>query len=53
MKPVLQYTLDMDFVKEHISLMEASRYVNGNISSISKCCKGMQRTACGYIWKFK
>lgn len=53
MKPVLQYTLDMDFVKEHISLMEASRYVNGNISSISKCCKGEHKKACGYIWKFK
>lgn len=53
MKPVLQYTLDMDFVKEHISLMEASRYVNGNISSISRCCKGIQKTACGYIWKYK
>lgn len=53
MKPVLQYTLDMDFVKEHISLMEAARSVNGFIASISRCCHGRQRTSYGYIWKLK
>lgn len=50
-KSVLQYTLDMVFVKEYPSVMEAERQTG--IRHISECCRGERRTAGGYIWKYK
>ena len=52
-KPVLQYSLEGVFVAEYFSAMEAGR-VNGiRQSGISGCCNGNQKTAYGYIWKYK
>ena len=51
-KPVLQYTLDGQFVKEYPSAREAER--NGYYqSSVSKCCLGKQKFHKGFIWKYK
>lgn len=52
-KPVLQYTLDMVFVKEYPSISEASRQSNIQQNSINLCCQGKLKTAGGYIWKYK
>ena len=51
-KPVLQYTLDGQFVKEWESLAEAHR--NGfHRSHIIDCCRGKLKTHKGFIWKYK
>ena len=52
-KPVLQYTLDNQFIREWHSTREAERLLGYNSSNISKCCLGKQSSAYGYIWKHK
>jgi hypothetical protein len=49
-KPVLQYDLQMNFIKEWPSLSEAKKYTIGDIQA---CCSGKQQTAGKYIWRFK
>lgn len=50
-KPVLQYTLDGEFVREWPSTREAAR--NGfNQGNIISCCKGRHKTAHGFIWSY-
>lgn len=62
-KPVLQYTVDGEFIKEYQSCCLAARETGCDHSNIIKCCKGKQKT-CGYrdkktkkiirfIWKYK
>ena len=40
---------------EFKSLTDAANYIKkgANISNISRCCKGLRKTAYGYVWKFK
>ena len=63
-KPVLQYTLDGDFITEYPSVMEASRQTSIPFTNISACCNGVVRkrknghtykvkSAGGSIWKWK
>lgn len=49
-KPIIQYDLIMNFIKEWPSLMETKKYMNGDIQA---CCSGKQKTAGGFIWKYK
>ena len=51
-KPVLQYTLNGEFVREWESIAECDRngYNQGNVYA---CCQGKQKTHKGYIWKYK
>ncbi len=51
-KSVLQYTLEGNFIKEHISLKEAADFVNGRLKGIHK---GLNycNTAYGFQWKYK
>ena len=51
-KPVLQFTLNGEFVREWPSTMECERngFSSGNVSA---CCRGERKTAYGYIWKYK
>lgn len=48
--PILQYTLDGEFVKEWPSATDVGKEVSGHISS---CAKGSRKTAYGFIWKYK
>ena len=51
-KPVLQYDLEGNFIKEWKSTMECGR--NGfNQSSVAACCRGKRKTAKGFIWEYK
>ena len=51
-KPVLQFTLDGEFVKEWPSTREANR--NGfNQGHIAECCRGERKQHKGFIWKYK
>lgn len=52
-KPVLQYTLDNEFIAEYQSISEASRQIGLSNGSINRCLKGKQKTAGGSIWKYK
>ena len=41
-----------NFVYHYNSIAEASRSLNVDASSISKVCKGKQKTACGYVFRY-
>ena len=51
-KPILQYTLDGEFVKEWKSTAECGR--NGyNQGHVAACCRGERKTHKGSVWKYK
>ena len=52
-KPVLQYSLNGEYIAEYYSAMEAGRKNNCRQGGISECCNGKQKTAYGYIWRYK
>lgn len=52
-KSVLQFDLDNNFIKEFESILKASMGCNINRSSISANCRGIQKRAGNYIWKYK
>lgn len=52
-KPVVQYTLDGEFIKEYYSIKSAAQEVGCNPSLIMRVCQGKKKTAKGYIWKYK
>jgi group I intron endonuclease len=52
-KSVLQINLNGDIINEFISINEASRQTGYRVSDISACCNGKQKTAFGFIWRFK
>lgn len=58
-KMINQYDKQGNFIQTFSSAMEAARAVgkitstsNGASSHITDCCRGKQKTAYGYIWKF-
>ena len=50
-KPVLQYTMEGEFVKEWSNAFSASRSLH--ITGIGEVCKRHKKSAGGYIWKYK
>jgi group I intron endonuclease len=52
-KPILQYSLDGDFIREWESIKEYGRTTGRSTKAISPCCRGLRKTANGYIWRFK
>ena len=52
-KPVLQYTLDGEFVREWDSAIQAEREGGFNNRHIISVCKGKRPHHKGYIWKYK
>lgn len=52
-KPIIQYTLDGEFVAEYPSIIEAARQNHIFYQGICACCKNKQKTAYGYVWKYK
>lgn len=54
-KPILQYDMAGNFIKEYPSLSEAARNFNGNVSTLSKCClnKGRSKSCYGFVWRYK
>ena len=49
-KPILQYTLDGEFVREWECASDVGKKVN---DAICKCLKGRHKTAYGFVWKYK
>lgn len=54
-KPILQYDLQDNFIKEWPSISEAYLSLNKKITNgcINLACKGKIKTAFGYKWKYK
>jgi len=52
-KPVIQYDINMKFIKEWDSIVSASKELGIGGNSITTCCKGKYKSAGGYIWKYK
>ena len=49
-KPILQYTLDGEFIREWECASDVGREVQSNIC---QCLKGKTKKAYGYLWKYK
>lgn len=52
-KPIIQYTLEGEFVKEWKSCTEVDRVLGYDKAAINRCCLGKQTTSYGYIWRYK
>jgi hypothetical protein len=51
--PIIQYNLNGEFIKEWSSQIEATKYLNKTGDGIGACCREKQKSAYGYIWRFK
>ena len=52
-KPVIQYTLDGEFVREWESAKQAEREGGFNQGSICMCCRGNSKYHKGFKWSYK
>lgn len=54
-KPILQFDIQNNLIQEFKSIKEALEYLNKSInnSCVTACLKGRQKTAFGFIWKYK
>ena len=50
-KPVYQYTKNGEFVKRYQSMTQAEMDTGIKCQSISACCRGITKSAGGYIWE--
>lgn len=50
-KPIVQYTIEGNFVAEFPSVLAASEAIGG--SGMSYCASGKQKTSYGYVWRWK
>lgn len=51
--PILQYTLEGEFVAEYPSIAEIKRQTNLSTNHISDCCKQIVNSSHNYLWFFK
>lgn len=49
---VNQYTLDGDYIKTWDYIKQAETELNLSHGAISACCRNIQKTAFGYIWRY-
>lgn len=52
-KPVLQYTLDGQLIREWPSARQAERESGFNYGAVAACCRGELKKYKGFIWKYK
>jgi len=52
-KPILQYNLEGNFIKEWKNSTEIKNVGKFNTTSIYSCCNGKQHKAYNYIWRYK
>lgn len=53
MKPIIQYTLDGEFVRELESTKTAGETLGVSCGNISSCVHNLRKSAYGYVWKTK
>jgi group I intron endonuclease len=51
-RKIIQYDLDGNFVKIWDYMKQAADTLNISYTGIHACCKGKQKTACGFIWRY-
>jgi group I intron endonuclease len=52
--PIIQYSIDGDFIQEWESAQKASIFYSSNHrTAINRCLKEGIKSACGFIWKYK
>lgn len=51
-KPVMRYSTKNEFIEKYDSVTTASRVTGVNLGHIAACCRGLQKSAGGYIWKY-
>ena len=51
-KAINQYSLNGDLIREWESGISIEKETGFNNKNISACCRGVRKTAYGYIWKF-
>lgn len=51
-KKVVQLSLAGDFISQFVSITKASLSLGVSQSSISRCCRGLNETACGFRWMY-
>lgn len=52
-KPVLQYDLEGNFIKEWESGAAAAKFYNVDRTSLYRCCQGKFKKSAGFVWKYK
>jgi group I intron endonuclease len=52
-KPIVQYNIHEEFIKEWPSIKIAGETLNISSNSIGLCCRGKLKKSGGFIWKFK
>ena len=52
-KPIIQYDTDGYYINEYNSVKEAYNKTKIKICTIYKCLSGSNKTAGGFIWKYK
>lgn len=52
-RPVLQYDLLGNFIKEWPSAAKVEEELGIDHSHISRCCSGSRHTAGGFVWRYK
>lgn len=52
-KKVYQYTLSWEFIREWWWTHEVARWTDFKQTNISACCRWVQKTAGGFIWKYQ
>lgn len=52
-KPILQYDINHNFIKEFCSIAEAARELKIHGVGIVNSAKGRRKTSGGFIWKYK
>lgn len=52
-KKVLQYSLEGKFIREWDSATEAEIHLGYTRGNISNACKGVNKSAMGYMWRYK
>ena len=51
-KPINQFTLDGKFIRTWECIREVQYQLGYNQSFISKCCRGIYKTAYGFLWRY-
>lgn len=51
-KPISQFTQDGEYIRTYSSMSEIVRLNGGCRANIYYCCKGITKTAYGFIWRY-
>lgn len=51
-REVYQYDIQGNFINKYDSVKEAGISLNINKANIANCCRGLTKTAYGFVWKY-